>query len=182
MSAFPNIDFLLQNVDYMSTINYLNMDEAEVVPSVEGDFTEKAINHMTAWLSRALQSQKFIPLPEPLSEYNALVDKGDDGLVCSIYGPPRILPPEVLSKMGRDIPEEGVRLLIFGVALENGESLWNLFAQGFYIGDTVIQMPAEPWVAVMPYQMYPYMPRPELLTSFQKCVARSLLEMSKIPQ
>jgi len=163
----------------MNKITYLNMDEGEAVLSAPDEFTEKAINNMTAWLFKALQSQKFVPLPEPLSDYNALVDKGDDGLVCSIYGPPGILPPEILRKTGEDVPEEGVRLLIFGVALEKGESLWNLFRQGFYIGDKAIPMPAEPWVAVMPYQMYPYMPEPELLISFQKCVAHSLLEMDK---
>lgn len=163
----------------MSTINYLNMDEGETVPSTPDEFTEKAIHKMSAWLSSALKRQKFVPLPEPLSDYNALVDRGDDGLVCSIYAPPRIIPPDVLRKRGEEVPEEGVRLLIFGVALEKGESLWNLFSQGFYVGDSVVRMPAEPWVAVMPYQMYPYMPEPELLISFQKCVARSLLALDK---
>ncbi|NLC23195.1 hypothetical protein NB640_12755 [Oxalobacter vibrioformis] len=163
----------------MNTINYLNMDEGKAVLSTPDEFTEKAINNMSAWLSSAVKSQKFVSLPEPLSEYNALVDKGDDGLVCSIYAPASLIPPDVLSKRGEEVMPEGVPLLIFGVALDEGKSLWNFFTQGFYTGDRVIPMPPEPWVTVMPYQMYRYIPDPGQIVRFQKCVARAWFDVQK---
>lgn len=162
----------------MNQINHIILDTGEMTSSASNEFTENAIDNMTVWLQNALKSQGFVPLPAPLSNYNALVDKGDDGLLCSIYGPPEIVPA-ALRSAGDEVLGEGVRLLIFGVAIEDGASMWNFLMQGFYVGDRIIRMPAEPWVTVLPYQMYPYAPDPAQLIRFQKCVARSLLEIQK---
>ncbi|MDL2284291.1 hypothetical protein LJC19_04020 [Oxalobacter sp. OttesenSCG-928-P03] len=164
----------------MSQINHISLDTGELTSSAQDEFTENAINEMIAWLMDALESQGFVPLPGALCDYNALIDKGDDGLVCSIYGPAKLIPEDVLyNRTGGVVPDEGVPLLIFGVALKDGQSLWKFFLQGFYLGDRVIEMPAEPWITVIPYQMYPYIPDPDQIIRFQNGVARAWLEAQK---
>jgi|GEM_PF-4809596 len=163
----------------MSKINYLNLDAGEPVTSIRDEFSEKMLFDMTAWLAAALKNKGFIPLPPPFSGYNALISRGEDGLVCSVYGPEKIMPPEAVTRAGGEVPEEGLSLLIFGVAPEKGESLWNLFIQGFYVGEQIIRMPSEPWITMIPYQMFRYAPDPGLLVAFQKCVAHSLLDLDK---
>lgn len=162
----------------MNQINHIILDTGELTVSAPDEFSQKTIDDMTAWLKHALESTGYVPLPAPLSNYNALVDRGDDGLLCSLYGPPAIVP-QALQSAAEEVPDEGVRLLIFGVALEKGSRLWNFLMQGFYVGDRIIPMPAEPWVSVLPYQMYPFAPDPGQLIRFQKCVARSLIEISR---
>jgi hypothetical protein len=163
----------------MSQIYYLNLDAGEPVLSAQDEFTEKNVYDMTAWLREALGSKGYVALPAPLGDYNALINKGDDGLVCSIYAPAGIIPEDVLRKRGEDVPPEGVPLLIFGVALDEGKSLWNFFTQGFYTGNRVIPTPPEPWVTVMPYQMYRYISDPGQIIRFQKCVAHAWLKTQK---
>ena len=169
----------LSTFSCMSKIDYLNLDIGEPVTSTRDEFNEKTLSDMTAWLSGALKNKGFIPLPPPFSGYNALISRGEDGLVCSVYGLEKIMPSEAVMKAGGEVPEEGLPLLIFGVAPEKGESLWNLFIQGFYVGEQVIRMPAEPWVTMIPYQMFRYAPDPDLLVTFQKCIAHSLLDLDK---
>lgn len=158
----------------MSRISYLNLDRGEVIPSTPDEFTENAVTGMTAWLLDVLEHEGYVSLPGSLRDYSALIDAREEGLVCSLYAPARLVQKEEV-----DEPDEGVPLLIFGIALANGKSLWDFFMQGFYIGDRVITMPAEPWITVIPYQMYRYLPDPEPIVRFQKCVARAWIKVQE---
>lgn len=159
-------------------INYLTLDTGDVTPSSADEFSDSDISNMTSWLLNALETPETVSLPHPLSKYKALVNKGDEGLLCTIYAPREIIPAEILRQAEEPIPHDGVPLLILGVALKDGKRLWEIFIQAFYVGDKHVEMPAEPWITVIPYEMYPYIPDHDLIIHFEKWVARTWFEMN----